>query len=81
MSVQEKVSHSHYKRLVGGDADVLVERPYGEKGASLAGRFYGQAPEVDGIVVVSGSCAAPGDIIRVRFTDAYPYDLAARAIR
>lgn len=81
MSVQEKISHSHYKSLVGGDADVLVERPYGEEDASLAGRFYGQAPEVDGIVAVSGSCAVPGDIIRVRFTDAYPYDLAARAIR
>lgn len=77
MALQEKVSHAHNRRLVGCRADVLIEGPYGEDGRLSAGRFYGQAPEVDGIVVVSGNSSAPGEIVPVRFSAAYPYDLAA----
>ncbi len=80
MSAQEKISYSHNRNLIGGTADVLVEDACGEDGLSLRGRFYGQAPEVDGVVIVSGSAASPGDLIAVRFTDAYPYDLAATAV-
>jgi ribosomal protein S12 methylthiotransferase len=72
MSLQEKISHAHNRGLIGGAADVLVEGAYGQDGTSLKGRFYGQAPEVDGMVVVSGAAAAPGEFVTVRFTDAYP---------
>lgn len=80
MSLQENISYSHNQTLVDSVADVLVEGPCGEGGVSLRGRFYGQAPEVDGVVVVSGASAAPGELVAVRFTDAYPYDLAATAL-
>lgn len=79
MSLQEEISLSHNRKLLGSTADVLVEGPYGTDGLSLVGRFYGQAPDVDGVVVVSGSSATPGDVIAVRFVEAYPYDLVGEA--
>ena len=82
MSVQRRYPTRTISSLVGGEAGRAGGTPVrGEGSHHSRGRFYGQAPEVDGIVAVSGACAAPGDIIRVRFTDAYPYDLVARAIR
>jgi ribosomal protein S12 methylthiotransferase len=80
MSLQKEVSHSHNRALVGSAADVLVEGPYGDDGMRLGGRFYGQAPEVDGMVILSEGSAGPGSLVASRFTDAYPYDLAAVAV-
>jgi ribosomal protein S12 methylthiotransferase len=80
MSLQKEVSHSHNRSLVGSAADVLVEGPYGDDGMRLSGRFYGQAPEVDGMVILSEGSAGPGSLVVARFTDAYPYDLAAVAV-
>ncbi|MBN2223803.1 MAG: 30S ribosomal protein S12 methylthiotransferase RimO [Deltaproteobacteria bacterium] len=80
MSLQEEISHDHNRNLVGKVGYVLLEGPYGEDEFCRRGRFYGQAPEVDGIVVVSGTGAGPGELVAVRFTDAYPYDLAAKAL-
>lgn len=80
MSAQEGRSLSRNLRLIGTTADVLVEEACGQGEPSVRGRFYGQAPEVDGIVVVSGAAARPGQLVGVRFTEAYPYDLAATAL-
>ncbi len=79
MSLQEGISHSHNRAIVGSTVSILVEGPYGDDGLSLYGRFYGQAPEVDGMVVLSGASAAPGSLVAARFTKAYPYDLEAVA--
>jgi ribosomal protein S12 methylthiotransferase len=80
MSIQEEISHSNNRKLIGAMAEVLLEGPFGKDGLRLSGRFYGQAPDVDGIVAVSGAYAEPGDVVGVRFTDAYPYDLAAEVL-
>jgi ribosomal protein S12 methylthiotransferase len=76
MSLQEDISLAHNRNLVGGTADVLVEGPFEEDGRYLRGRFYGQAPDVDGLVIIRGGTPQPGELAGVRFTDAYPYDLA-----
>jgi len=81
MSIQEEISLSHNRKLLGSTADVLVEGPYGTDGLSLVGRFYGQAPDVAGVVVVSGSSAAPGAVSSGKLIEAYPYDLVGEAVR
>ena len=45
-----------------------------------AGRTYRDAPEVDGLVFVSGE-ASPGEIVRVRITSAMEYDLVGKVVR
>jgi hypothetical protein len=40
----------------------------------VAGRWRGQAPEVDGAVYVAGT-AEPGTMLTVRVTDTFGFDL------
>ena len=46
----------------------------------MVGRHAGQAPEIDGQVYLSGGEAAPGEIRRVRITQASDYDLVGEAV-
>ena len=59
----------------GETVEVLVERTAGRGRA--AGRHRGQAPEVDGSVLLSGFHGKPGEILRARVTGAREWDLRA----
>jgi len=65
--------------LVGESLDVLVETA-GPAGKA-AGRHRGQAPEVDGSVILSGFGGKPGSIVRARVTGAREWDLRAVVAR
>lgn len=52
--------------------DVLVE---GTEEGMTVGRWRGQAPEVDGVVVLGEEAREPGDMVRARIVDAFGYDL------
>jgi ribosomal protein S12 methylthiotransferase len=56
---------------------VLVEGVSDESELLLQGRWYGQAPEIDGSVYLADGSAQPGDLVRARVTDGSDYDLAA----
>ena len=43
----------------------------------LEGRWYGQAPGIDGVTYLSDGQVAPGSLVRARVTQASDYDLAA----
>jgi tRNA A37 methylthiotransferase MiaB len=58
---------------------VLVEKT-GPPGKA-AGRHRGQAPEVDGSVILSGFDGKPGSIVRARVTGAREWDLRAVVAR
>ncbi len=76
MAAQQPLSLAKNEALVGREMDVLVE---GRRGADLIGRSYRDAPEIDGSVIVRGEgtdSAAPGEWVRVRITEAQPYDVA-----
>lgn len=79
--LQEAVACGARSRFIGRALDVLVDRelpPGNESGAAgyrAAGRFYGQAPEVDGEVYVRGTGITPGEFVSVQISDAGPYDL------
>jgi tRNA A37 methylthiotransferase MiaB len=56
---------------------VLVERVVGRD--RLVGRTRQQAPAIDGVVKLTGR-AAPGDLVRARFTGAETYDLTGEVL-
>jgi ribosomal protein S12 methylthiotransferase len=61
---------------------VLVDRriekePGARAGFSHAGRYYGQAYEIDGEVYLKGRGLAEGDFVMARITDADAFDLEA----
>jgi ribosomal protein S12 methylthiotransferase len=88
VSLQEAISFGARARFLGTRLRVLIDReldgaqdgPTGD--CRFAGRFYGQAPEVDGeVFVVPGEGAVRvGDFADVEIVDALAYDLVARAL-
>jgi ribosomal protein S12 methylthiotransferase len=77
MRVQRPISRERLQLRVGTELDVLVEGVSDESDLLLQGRWWGQAPEVDGSVYLANGTAQPGEIRRVLVTDAADYDLVA----
>ncbi|MGB8329534.1 MAG: 30S ribosomal protein S12 methylthiotransferase RimO [Polyangiales bacterium] len=77
MSIQKPISRGRLELRIGTELDVLVEGVSDESEWLLQGRWWGQAPEVDGSVYLANGTARPGEIRRVLVTDAADYDLMA----
>lgn len=76
--VQEAVWLERSGRLIGREVDVLSEGRSDDGAWDWMGRFYGQAPEVDGVVYWTGP--RPGPFVRVRIETVYGHDLAGVAL-
>jgi ribosomal protein S12 methylthiotransferase len=76
MELQSSISQERGELFVGRELDVLIEETDSESGEAV-GRSYRDAPEVDGVVCVSGvgGEVSPGDIVRVHVTDCAEHDL------
>lgn len=73
------VAHERNRARIGTRLEVLLEGEAEEREGHLQGRWAGQAPEVDGRVLVAGARALrPGDRIEVTIEDAEPYELTGR---
>jgi ribosomal protein S12 methylthiotransferase len=85
MRLQEQVSAEKTRALLGKELTVLVDEqellraPEHDAPEIFVARSYRDAPEVDGLVICSGS-AQPGDMPRVRVTEALAHDLVAEVI-
>ncbi|MFT3698933.1 MAG: 30S ribosomal protein S12 methylthiotransferase RimO [Kofleriaceae bacterium] len=77
MEIQRKISLARHEAMVGKQIDVLVEGVSDESEYLLEGRWYGQAPGIDGVTYLADGEAKAGDIVRARVTQAADYDLAA----
>ena len=74
--LQERISSEILQGFVGKEYDVLIEELI--EGEDLAiGRFWGQAPEVDGLTVVMGRDMVPGQVYRCGITKVNGIDLEA----
>jgi ribosomal protein S12 methylthiotransferase len=75
MRLQKQISQRKQKEQIGSRVEVLVERPGKSSAVLWEGRTQGQAPEVDGITLLTkGSCQL-GEIVNVQITEATSYDL------
>ncbi len=84
--LQEALSFAARSRFADSTLRVLVDRSLDADeagafapGASCAGRFYGQAPEIDGEVFVAGD-AQVGEFVDVRVTETDVFDLCGEVI-
>jgi ribosomal protein S12 methylthiotransferase len=80
MRAQRQVSRRKLRALRGRELEVLVEGVSQESSFLMQGRHAGQAPEVDGLVVLADCDAAPGSFVRALVTDSGDYDLVARVL-
>jgi ribosomal protein S12 methylthiotransferase len=79
MQVQSAVSAKRLERFVGREMQVLVDG-VGDDGRLIA-RSAADAPEIDGLVFVSGKGKiAIGDFIRVKITAIQDHDLTAKLL-
>ncbi len=75
MALQRKISRSNNRNLRGRTLDVLVEGPSEESELVMVGRHRGQAPDIDGVVYLSGGEVFPGSIVRTKISQSTDYDL------
>jgi ribosomal protein S12 methylthiotransferase len=75
MELQQKIAREKNREKEGQILEVLVEGLHEETELILKGRHAGQAPEVDGCVLIVGGEPVIGSIQRVRITKAHAYDL------
>ncbi len=80
LEVQKPISLARRKRLEGRVLDVLVEGTHPETDHLLRGRHAGQAPDIDGYVLINDGLAPAGTIARVEITEGFADDLVGRVV-
>ncbi len=76
MALQETISREKLAESIGRRLTVLVDECLED--GRLITRGPGEAPEIDGVIVVEGAQAAPGDFLEVEITAADAHDRLAR---
>ena len=81
MSMLSLISQEINESLVGKEFDILIEGRDEEESDIAAGRSYREAPEIDGQIYIEGdSKSQVGDIVKVKITAGFVYDLVAMRI-
>lgn len=74
MRLQQEITFARNRRMVGRQADVMIDRPLGK--GRWEGRTAADAPEIDPVIRLRGKSARPGDRVCARITGWNGYDLA-----
>ncbi len=83
MGLQRRISRAQNKKLVGRELPILVEGPSAETDLLWEGRLSSQAPEIDGVCYINDFGPGeprPGEIRRIRVTEAHDYDLVGELV-
>ena len=80
MALQQRISARRNRSRVGQRLEVLVEGPHPDSDWLLKGRLAGQAPEIDGSVILNDGVARAGDFVTAEITEAHAYDLVGRIV-
>jgi ribosomal protein S12 methylthiotransferase len=84
MELQQTISISKNRAKRGKCLDMILEGPSSDTNLLLEGRLASQAPEIDGRVLINdvpeGWTPRVGEIVRVKITEAHPYDLVGKLV-
>ncbi len=80
MEVQQNISREKHSDFVGKILEVVVEGFSEETDLLLQGRFWGQAPDIDGVVLINDGQANPGEMVKVLITESMEYDLIGEIV-
>jgi len=79
MAAQQEIAFAWSESQIGRPLEVLIDRCMPGQQDAYVGRSYADAPEVDGVVYVTGGDLAPGQIVPCEVVAARGYDLVAVA--
>ena len=71
--LQEPITEAARMALLDTEVEVLIDGV--DEDGDAFGRTYREAPEIDGIVAITGAHARPGAMVRVRISDVVGADL------
>lgn len=80
LAIQQKVSEMQLRKQIGQTVPVLVEEVSEESEFLWRGRHQGQAPDIDGYVLIRAGEISRGKLAQVKLERAMEYDLIGRAL-
>lgn len=80
--LQREVLKDRLHRYIGQTLEVMVEGYHPDSNLLMRGRFYGQCPEIDGMVIINDGRLVKSfnKLYRVEITDTTDYDLIGRVV-
>jgi ribosomal protein S12 methylthiotransferase len=77
LELQETIALERQQAFIGRTLTVLIDEPSELEGVKWEGRHQGQAPEIDGVVLIEEGPLdlQPGRMVEVEITDTVGYDL------
>jgi len=79
MAVQQELAFDWNEGQVGRQVDVIIDAAVSESDGAWVGRSFADAPDVDGLVYVTGDNLSPGKIAQCEVVGYQDYDLVAVA--
>lgn len=80
MAAQQEVAFAFNERQVGRQLDVLIDGPVPDAPGAWIGRTYADAPEIDGVIYVTGGKLSAGDLVPTEIVTFQDYDLVGVAV-
>ncbi len=80
LATQRPIALASRRRLVGRRLRVLVEGVHEETDHLLVGRHHGQAPEIDGRILINDGVAPAGTFADVEVSEAHADDLVGHVV-
>lgn len=83
-NLQREIVQDINEKLVGRTIDVLIEGEHDDTNLLLQGRYEGQAPDIDGKVIINDTSDFEleiGQMVQVEVTEVLEYDLVGRVVR
>ncbi len=80
METQKAVSRCELEKYTGKELDVIIDGFHPESELLVSGRFYGQAPEIDGTVIITDGNPEFGKIQKVLIEESHDYDLVGKVV-
>lgn len=81
MENQESISEEIHQQYLGTIQDILVDAVHEEWPGLHVGRTWFQAPDIDGLVYISGRDVHPGSMVKAEITDTDVYDMSALSVK
>ena len=83
VQTQQKVIEKWNQKYIGKRLKVMIEGYHPESTFLMRGRFFGQCPDIDGMVIINDhqSVDAFGKFYEVEITDVAHYDLIGRVVQ
>jgi ribosomal protein S12 methylthiotransferase len=81
--VQKEISERLNQNFIGNRLHVLVEGYHDDTDLLIQGRHYGQAPDIDGKVLINdtnGKILKQGDLVEIEITEVLDYDLVGSLV-